>query len=542
MVAVSRFVEFSVTSQTFATGASTDSPAKGSYGFSRGTGLGAGDDTFTITKDVNDQLLVTINGVGAHTITLSSGTDLDPRFVARDIEFRLYEANAADAFRFAQCKWRNGNWGVAPVGPNIENSFIIYTGELGSNAAANVVSVASPGSRDARATLGFDTVTQTAGSDFSTLFPGGYAGTLTVSGTYGGQFHDQYILMMSDNETVQNAVAVGSPTYSVGNITTGGLYTNATDTTYTVVVDTTTGSSTMGAGSQNVPQISWTASPSTDNGGPIELLYPDHFYDIGTRGLRMKFADAVFGNNDQFTVACSGASLGSNSPNGGAAYIFDSFHGDSSKALGIGSTNTQQTGTQVGSRGVTVAFQDTGALTPGEVFFITCRGPQPATEPVTQLNFGNVTVSTNSPVRTVWFEIIGGAVSMSTVKFSLQSDGTFQHHDQGDNDTEFRFGTAGAGNAAVGSGPTANDQVEFPVDGSGLGRILATDIDADIGPNYLAETRQDLAVVNSADNAQVIGNFQDGLVSDFIWLAIRLGAAETGANSTINYRMFFDFS
>lgn len=541
MVAVSRFVEFSVTAQTFATGASTDSIGKGSRGFSRGTGLGAGDDTFTITKDVNDQLQITINGTGPEVITLTSGTDLDPRFVARDIEYRLHEANIADNFKFAQCNWRNGNWGVSPVGPNSQNSFIIYTGQMGNNSTNNKVTVASPGSRDARSTLGFDTVSEQAGSDFSTLYPGGYAGSITVSGTYGGQFDDHYIVMMSDDETVTDATPNGSPTYAASNIETGGLYTDGTDTTYTIVIDTTNGS-TMGAGSQNVPQMSWTSTPVTDNGGPIELLFPDHFYDIGTLGLRAKFADAVFGNNDQFDVVCSGASLGSGDPDGGANYIFDSFHGDSSKSLGIGSTPTGQVGSQVGSVGVTIAFEDTSTLVAGETYHITCRGPQPLTEPVTQLNFGNVTVSTNSPVKTVWFEIIGGAVSMSTVKFSLQSDGTFQHHDQGDNDTEFRFGTAGAGNTAAGSGPTSNDQVEFPVDSDGLGRILATDIDSDTPPNYLFATKQDLAVVNSADNAETVGNFQGALVSDFIWLAIKLGANETGANSTINYRMFFDFS
>ncbi|MBD3260709.1 MAG: hypothetical protein GF334_03395 [Candidatus Altiarchaeales archaeon] len=538
MVAVSRFVEFSVTAQTFATGASTDSPAQGTYGFSRGTGL-SGADTFTITKDSNDQLQVNINGVGPETITLTSGTDLDPRFVARDIEFRLHEANSADAFKFAQCKWRNGNWGISPKGPNSENSFIIYTGQLGSNGGANDVNV-SAGGNDARATLGFDTVNEQAGADFA----GGYTGTVTVSGNYGGQFDDQYMIQISDHETVFDATANGSPTYSASNVTTGGLYTNSTDTTYTITIDTTNGS-TMGAGNDNVPQMTWTSSPVSDSSAsPIELLYPDHFYDVGTNGLRVKFADAVFGNNDQFDVVCSGATTANNDPDGGAKYIFDSYHGDSSKALGIGATTTQQTGTQVGSRGVTVAFEDTGTLDAAnsDIFFITCRGPQPLTEPVTQLNFGNVTVSTNSPVKAVWFEIIGGAVSMSTVKFSLQSDGTFQHHDQGDNDTEFRFGTAGAGNSAPGSGPTSNSQEEFPVDSSGQGRILATDIDSDTPPNYLFATKQDLAVVSSADNAESIGNFQGGLVSDFIWLAIKLGANETGANSNINYRMFFDFS
>lgn len=541
MVAVSRFVEFSVTGQTFATGASTDSTAKGSRGFSRGTGLGSGDDTFTITKDSNDQLQVTINGVGPETITLTSGTDLDPRFVARDIEFRLHEANIADDFKFAQCNWRNGNNGVSPVGSNSENSFIIYTGQLGNNSTANQVTIASPGSRDARTTLGFDTVDEQAGSDFSTLYPStSYTGEVAISGAYGGQFDDYYTVMIADSEVVQDATAVGSPTYSVGNITTGGLFTGGSDTTYTLVIDTTNGS-TMGAGSGNVPQVSWTTTGVSDAGGPIELLFADHWYDIGTLGVRAKFADAVFGNNDQFdidvVVASGGGAVGA------AKYIWDSFHGDSSKAKGISpKTTSVGPGDQLGTRGVTIAFENTGTLTAGETFSAICRGPQPLTEPVTQLNFGNVTVSTNSPVKTVWFEIIGGAVAMSTVKFSLQSDGTFQHHDQGDNDTEFRFGTAGAGEAAPGAGATSNSQYEFPVTSGGLGRIVATDIDSDTPPNYLFATKQDLAVVSSADNAEDIGNFQGGLVSDFIWLAIKLGANETGANSTINYRMFFDFS
>jgi hypothetical protein len=543
MVAVSRFVRFDVTAQTFAVGTSTDSEAKGSRGWSRGTNLGAGDDAFTITKEVNDQMQVTINGVGPEVITLTSGVDLDPRFVARDIEFRVHEANSDDSWKFAQCNWRNGNNGVQPIGSNSENSFILYTGKLGNNSTNNFASIASPGGRSALATLGWDSQTTQPGRDFSTLYPGGYTGTVEVSGTYGGQFDDHYTLLISDKEVVGAPVAVGSPTYNVGNITTGGLYhdTDQDDTTYSMSINTTNGS-TMGAGSTNVPTISWTSTPVTDNGGPIELLYPDHWYDIGSLGFRMKFADAVFGNNDQFTTVCSGATTTSNTP-GVATYIWDSTQADSSKAHSIAPKITSTASpNQVGTRGVTASWEASGSLTEGETFEINCRGPQPAEEPVTQLNFGNVTVSTNSPVRAVWFEIIAGAVSMATVKFSLQSDGTFQHHDQGDNDTEFHFGTAGAGNNAPGSGATANNQEEFAVDSVGQGRILATDIDSDSPPNYLYATRQDLPVVNSADNAEDIGNFQGGLVSDLIWLSIKLGANETGANSTINYRMFFDFS
>jgi len=544
MVAVSRFVEFSVTAQTFATGTSDDEASKGSRGFSRGSNLGAGVDTFTITTNSNDQLQIAINGGSTSTITLTSGVDLDPRFVARDIEFRLHEAQPSnDSWKFAQCNWRNGSQGLVPVGTNTTNNFIIYTGKLGSNSGSNEPVFTPLGSRDARATLGFDAPTDSAGADFATLFAASsFTGDSTVSGSYGGQFDDYYTLELSDNEVIMDATAVGSPTYNVSNLTTGGLYhhTSQTDTTYTITIDTTNGSS-MGAGSLNVPQMSWTASPVSDNGGPVELLYADSWYDLGLLGARVKWADAVFGSSDSYDVVASGAAIASTSP-GSSKYIWDSWLGDSSKAKGIAAKTTDVVPNQVGTRGVTMGFEATGTHAAGEMISVICRGPQPLTEPVTQLNFGNVTVSTNSPVNAVWFEIIGGAVSMSTVKFSLQSDGTFQHHDQGNNDTQFYFGNAGAGNSAAGSGATANDQVEFSVDGDGLGNILATDIDSDTSPNNLFATKADLAVVSSADNAEAIGNYQGALVSDIIWLGIRLGADETGANSTINYRMFFDFS
>lgn len=538
MVAVSRFVEFSATGSTFATGTSTEATAKGTRGYSRGTGLSTGDDAFTITLNSNDQLAVNINGVGPHTITLASGTDLDPRFVARDITFKLRDANSNDAFKFAQCDFRNGGGG-----PNSRNSFIVHSGRLGNNGGANDVNVTSPGARDARTTLGFDTVSEAAGVNFATDFPtSSYTGSVTVSGSFSGQFDDHYTLVISDGELVANAVPNGGNTFT-GSITTGGIFLGTANDTYTITISTTNGS-TMGAGSGNVPTFTVTDTPGTDdNANAIELLYADHFYDVGQLGVRAKFSDAVFGNGDTFSVSAFTASgTGYPKASGAAKYIFTSTRGDSSKVLGIGATTTQTTGTQLGTTGVTIAFSNSGTLSLRERFQVIGRGPHPTNSNVTQLNFGNVTVSTNSSVKVVWFELISGAVSMSTVKFSLQSDGSFQHHDEGNADTEFHYGTCGAGNDAAGGGPTSNSQVEFPTDSSGLGRVLATDIDSDTSPSYLFATKADLAVVSSADNAESIGNFQGAVVSDFIFLAIKLGANETGANSTINYRMFFDFS
>ena len=77
MAAVSRFVEFSATEETFVTGTSadaTENATQGSRGFVKGTGLSSGEDSFTITLNSNDQLSVNINGEGYRVITLASGT------------------------------------------------------------------------------------------------------------------------------------------------------------------------------------------------------------------------------------------------------------------------------------------------------------------------------------------------------------------------------------------------------------------------------------------------------------------------------------
>jgi len=544
MVAVSQFVEFSVTSQTFLTGTNTDSPqtvAQGSRGYSRGTGFGpTGNDRFTIVSNSNDQLAVQINGVGPFTITLASGTGLDPRFVARDITYKLNNASADDSFKFAQCQWRNG--GI--VGPNTTNSFIINSGRLGSNSGNNAVHVTSPGVRDARTTLGFNTVSEASGQSFAQLFSSSsYTGVLTASGSFGGQFDDFYTIQISEGETVSGTSGGGGNVYN-GTSKSGGLYVGASNTTYTITISTANGN-VMGAGTGFVPTFTVVSSPVADsNANPIELLYKNHWYDVSSLGVRISFSDAVFGNGDTFTINAFTA-FGSGYPKavGSARYIWSSASAeDSSKAFGISPVTTQTTGTQVGTRGATVAFSNSGTLHLGERFQITCRGPRAINNPVTQLNFGNVTVSTNSPVKVVWFELISGAISMSVVKFSLQNDGSFQNHNKGNNDTLFHYGTEGAGNHAPGGGPTSNSQVEFFVDVNGLGKIVATDISSNTPPSYLFATQGNLSVVNSADSSQSVGNWLGGLVSDFVFVAIQLGATETGANSTINYRMYFNFA
>jgi hypothetical protein len=185
-----------------------------------------------------------------------------------------------------------------------------------------------------------------------------------------------------------------------------------------------------------------------------------------------------------------------------------------------------------------MAWSDSGVLTPRDEWKVVCKGPTPEAFGVTNVVYGNVTVTTESPVKVHQFELISGAVEMSSVKFSLQNDGTFSHHDAGNSDTFFRFGTSGFGKPGDGVS-AANTGPEWTAD------VLASDLataktSGNTGaPIYLDSTVPDLAVVTSADNAEDIGS--KGLVSDFVWTNIKLGAEESGANSTILYRLYFDY-
>jgi hypothetical protein len=174
-----------------------------------------------------------------------------------------------------------------------------------------------------------------------------------------------------------------------------------------------------------------------------------------------------------------------------------------------------------------------------DVWRVVTRSPLPEAYSVTNINYGNVTVTTYSPVKAHVFEIMSGAVDMSSVKFSLQSHGTFSHHDQGDADSLFAFGTVGCGNPGDYSG-VAGTGVEWK-SGIASADLTADKVGGNVGaPTYLYAVNDNLAVVSSADNAENVGSSQ--LVSDFIFTAIKLGANESGANSNINYRLYFDFS
>ena len=521
MSAVTRWVEYNVTSSGVI--GDGDSECKGTRGFSRADA--SVGDSFDIGPTTN-RLHFSIHGVAAPYITVQSGTDLDPRFVARDITEKIHNLgkNTVD-FDQAQCIWEN-------------NKIKIYSGDLGSGTSVAVIS----GTNTAHLELGFGSKTETGGAaayNRTAASGNNYNGGITVSGTYNGFFDEEYTIIISkgSNATgvnIGNPVKGGGNTYT-GSITTGGIFNYTGDIAYVLSINTAAGT-TMGGGTGNVPTVSWTSTGNADDGGPVELLYPNYWYYIGTKGLMVKFTDNVFNTcNPAWTIQCTYCQFanGGNTqaPAETAEYIWGSTRGDDwSSTLVTSETNY----TRLGSRGVYIKFNGNNNFRAGDEFHVICTPPQPQSYAISVLNYGNVTVSTESSVKAVIFEILSGAVEMDTVKFGLQSHGSFSHHDAGNNDTKFRFGTVGPGNNA---GVAPLDGYEWRYN------VAAADIDADVAPSYLYATKEDLAVVADADSSETIGNSHYmGMVADPIFLNIKLGASEVGANSTINYRIYFDYA
>lgn len=514
MPATSRWVLYDPDSDTAFTAATNAAiSGTGTRGYSEASTATSG--VFTIVAGVSDQMQVSIDAGSLQQITLTSGTNLDARTVARDIEWKLKQLPQTE-FDLCQVEY-------------INNKFRIWSSTLGTTSQVGI----DNGANDCLHLLGMAssqggpvTVNQVNGA--ASLNNGAYTGQLTVGGVYKGQFSDMYTVLIGTIHPIGNVVGSGTNVYT-GSGTSTGSWDEAYVETYTISINNSLGS-VMNNGAGNVPTMTWTSTSGDNSGAAVELLYSNYYYEVGTKGLRVKFTDAPFGNGDTFTITCSAIAFaqGSNTAAavGSAQYVWSSLReGKSSSA-----TTTQVTGTAVGNKGLTVAFSNSGNLTRRDKFTIIASAPQPTTIGVTVLNYGAVTVSTYSPTKVVWFELIAGATVLSSPRFGLQSHGTAQHHNAGNNDTKFAFGAAGRGNPA-------SDGSEWK-----KGIIGATDLASDTPPSYLNQTEDNLPVVSTAAASKAVGVAPGEMVTDFLYLAVKLGSTETGSNPSIVYRMFFDFS
>lgn len=518
MAATTRWVQYDI-AETGTVGVGDGATkGRGSRGYHVATNTGS-KDSFDIGSSTQNKLYVSFNSDGPYELTLTSGTDLDPRFVAKDITEKIHAITPATVdTQNAQCVWENGN-------------LKLYAGDLATLNAA----VVSSGTDTAHVELGFQTGSgKVNGTDWSVS--NNYNGGIVVSGTYNGFFDETYTIVINEENNIQTPVHSVIDTYT-GSCTAGGSIANTSAAiTYTITIDVTGGRTTMGAGAGNCPTMSWTASAVDSSGGPVELLYADYWYYVGTLGLMVKFTDATFGS-ETFTVTCNQITTvdGSNAQAGAgtAEFYWGSTRGDDATTTSVTSESSY---VRLGTRGLYIVWDGSNNFAAGDTFTVVCSPPQPQSYDISSLNYGNVTVSTESPVKAVMFEIMSGAVEISTVKFGLQNNGNFQYHDPSGGasyDTKFRFGTVGPGDPA-GSSPI--DGLEWRTS------VTAADLTG-VAPIYLSAINENLSVVSDADSSEDVSvSTFAGMVADPIWLNIKLGASEVGANSTINYRIYFDYS
>ena len=125
MSAITRWNLYNTTStSTPGTGGGT---AKGRGTRGQALATASVSDSFNIGSS-NNRLYATLDGVTGPYVTLTSGVDLDPRFVAKDITEKLHNlGKATTSFDQAQCVWD-------------DNQFKLYSGSLGSSSSAAVVS------------------------------------------------------------------------------------------------------------------------------------------------------------------------------------------------------------------------------------------------------------------------------------------------------------------------------------------------------------------------------------------------------------------
>ncbi len=147
MSAETRWVEYDISAagSTTVTHLGTENDGEGTRGYSLATGA-TSKDKFNIGSG-NNRLHLSINGDSSY-ITLASGTNLDPRFVARDVTEKLHNlGKSSPSYDNAQCVWEN-------------NALKLYAGTLGSTSNVAVVS----GTNTAHTELGWGTKTEVGGS------------------------------------------------------------------------------------------------------------------------------------------------------------------------------------------------------------------------------------------------------------------------------------------------------------------------------------------------------------------------------------------
>lgn len=476
----------------------------------------------------------------AKDFILASGISLDPRMISRDITDKMHQQPPVNSpeWTCAYCFWNY-------------NGFEIRSGCAGASGWIQIED--PPGGNSAADTLGFTSDkrnVQFSGQDDDrlyrdvdgTIYTGAknkitntYSGSTSSSGTSWAGGFDEYVIVAVDSTggggaTIQSHDSGAYP----GTITIGGIYNHSTSTTYKINVSISGSTSYMNGTLGNVPAMTWSGAGgdiTSTSSNPIQLLWPNYPYKLGNQGLWIKFSNAPFSYpGDSWTIVASGIPYTSNDWQFGQLgryVIWSSLRGDTQWTP----QPTSSDYFQIGTKGLFIKPDYSYPVACGDTFRVRLPGPVPYQYDISSINLGNITVSTSSRIFCVSFQLIGGAVELTNVKFGLLSDGGMAWHYPDGSKTAFRWGTVGPGQSASSQGYN----IEWR-NGVNVSDLIPPK------PGYLYAIDQNLLVVATADDSKTIGvSPMESLMSDYIFNAITLAAEESGAK-TITYRCYFDYT
>lgn len=220
-------------------------------------------------SDSNNQLRI-INNSTTIDITLPRGNNLSVFYVAYKIAQALKPYNMSCEF--------------------INNSFKITAD---SN---NTLSIGTP-SNNGASTLGFSTVTTSNGSTGTN----GYNGSVTLNGLYTGLDNIFFWVKVSGNNIF--TLTPNATNFYKGSVIVSGNFNSVTSIQYTITISTLNSNKSL-SGIGNNPTFSVTSTGGDSSPSNMEIVAYDAWYEIGTKGVRIKFSDYAFGNGDSFIIDC----------------------------------------------------------------------------------------------------------------------------------------------------------------------------------------------------------------------------------------------
>jgi hypothetical protein len=305
----------------------------------------------------------------------------------------------------------------------INNKFVIYATNIQYDG---VQVITTP--NNASSSLGFS-----LNESFEKTFTNSYNDNVSLSGLYTGIDTDTYWVKVSGESSY--TITPGTNNVYNGTLYVAGNFDSSSSITYTISIDTTDGNianNSVGF----LPKFS--VSSTSDDDTPVDcfILCYDTWYEIGNKGVRIKFSEYPFGNADSFQIDCQTplTADGTNTQANEEDVKFIILTEESSSAPTTLSTGNILTL----PKGIELTF-DNGTYTKGDTFVVKVFAGNYSD--VAQFNMGAIEIGATTFLYGVRLIAKQGAFGFKSCKVAISSLGDIV--DYGYSKSEFEIGTIG---------------------------------------------------------------------------------------------------